>query len=166
MSATPQMAVYRQPLHGKDESVDHAALKPVIEGTIPWVRDSGLQAELLEERHVLLRLPKDRHLNHVGIVYAGSLFMLMEVSGAALFGCTYAPGKYIPINREMSIRFLRMGVTDITCELSLAEERAAEMIRPIDEKGKGEWVLEMDCRDTEGNVIATSVCHYYIKKIE
>lgn len=145
--------------------MDTAALKAMIEGTIPWVRDSGLQAELLEERHVILRLPKDRHLNHVGIVYAGSLFMLMEVSGAALFACTYPLGKYIPINREMTIRFVHMGVTDILCELSISEEKALEMIRPIDEKGKGEWVLEMDCRDTDGNVVATSTCHYYIKKI-
>ena len=145
--------------------MDYGALKPMIEATIPWVKDSGLSCELLEERHVILRLPSDRHLNHVGIVYAGSLFMLMEVSGAALFACTYPLGQYIPINREMGIQFLRMGVTDILCELRIPEEKAREMIRPIDEKGKGEWVLEMDCRDTDGNVIATSVCHYYIKKV-
>lgn len=145
--------------------MDTAALKSMIEGTIPWVRDSGLQVELLEERHVILRLPKDRHLNHVGIVYAGSLFMLMEVSGAALFACTYPLGKYIPINREMTIRFVRMGVTDILCELSITEEKALEMIKPIDERGKGEWVLDMECRDMDKNVIATSTCQYYIKKV-
>jgi len=145
--------------------MDYTALKPMIEETIPWVKDSGLTAETLEERHVLLRLPKERHLNHVGIVYAGSLFMLMEIAGAALFACTYPFGRYIPINKEMHIRFLKMGTTDIICELSIDEEKAKEMIRPIDEKGKGEWVLEMDCRDTEGNIIATSVCHYYIKKM-
>ena len=145
--------------------MDYSTLKPMIEGTIPWVQDSGLSAEVLEERHVVLRLPKDRHLNHVGIVYAGSLFMLMEISGASLFACTYPLGKYIPINRAMDIRFLNMGVTDVICELSISEEKAKEMIRPIDEKGKGEWVLEMDCRDMEGNIIASSVCQYYIKKI-
>jgi hypothetical protein len=145
--------------------MDYMAMKPYIEETIPWVKASGLNAEVLEARHAVLRLPKEGHLNHVGIVYAGSLFMLMEIGGAALFGCTYPLGKYIPINKEMSIKFLKMGTTDILCDLSISEEKAAEMIRPIDEKGKGEWVLEMDCRDTEGNVFATSVCHYYIKKM-
>jgi acyl-coenzyme A thioesterase PaaI-like protein len=145
--------------------MDYLALKPYIEETIPWVKASGLTAEVLEPRHVVLRLPKERHLNHVGIVYAGSLFMLMEISGAALFGCTYPFGKYVPINKEMSIKFLKMGTTDILCDLSISEGKAAELIRPIDEKGKGEWVLEMECRDTEGTVIATSVCHYYIKKL-
>ena len=145
--------------------MDYRELKPMIEGTIPWVQDSGLSAEVLEERHVVLRLPKDRHLNHVGIVYAGSLFMLMEIAGAALFACTYPLGQYIPINKGMDIQFLNMGVTDILCELSITEEKAKEMLQPIDEKGKGEWVLEMDCRDTEGTTIAKSVCHYYVKKM-
>ena len=58
-----------------------------------------------------------------------------------------------------------MGLTDIICELSISEEKAKEMLRPIDEKGKGEWVLEMDCRDTEGKIIAKSTCQYYIKKM-
>jgi acyl-coenzyme A thioesterase PaaI-like protein len=145
--------------------MDYSSLKPLIEGTIPWVKDSGLSAEVLEERHVVLRLPKDRHLNNVGVVYAGSLFMLMEIAGAALFACTYPLGKYIPVNKRMDIEFLNMGVTDILCELSLTEEKAREMLRPIDEKGKGEWMLEMDCRDTEGTVIAKSVCHYSVKKM-
>ena len=145
--------------------MDDAALRTLLEETIPWVKDSGLRAEVLEERHVVLRLPKDRHLNHVGIVYAGSLFMLMEMAGAALFGCTYPLGTYVPINKEMRIQFLQMGFTDVLCDLSISEEKAAEMILPIDEKGKGPWVLEMECRDTEGNVLATSVCHYYIKKL-
>jgi len=145
--------------------MDYAAMKPLVEETIPWVKESGVKAELLEERHIVLRLPKENHLNHVGIVYAGSLFMLMELAGAALFGCTYPFGRYIPINKEMSIKFLKMGTTDILCDLSITPEKAAEMIKPVDEKGKGEWVLEMDCKDTEGNVVSTSVCHYYIKKM-
>jgi acyl-coenzyme A thioesterase PaaI-like protein len=145
--------------------MDYVRVKGMVEETIPWIKDSGLSAEVLEERHVVLRLPKDRHLNHVGIVYAGSLFMLMEIAGATLFTCTYPFGKYVPINKGMEIQFLNMGVTDILCELSITEEDAKEMIQPIDEKGKGEWVLEMDCRDTEGKIIAKSVCHYYIKKM-
>ena len=145
--------------------MDYAAMKPMIEGMIPWVKHSGLTAEVLEERHVVLRLPMEGHLNHVGVVYAGSLFMIMEIAGAALFSCTYPMGTYVPVNKEMNIRFLKMGTTDIICDLTISEEKAAEMIKPIDEKGKGEWVWEMDCKDTEGNVIASSVCHYYIKKM-
>ncbi len=145
--------------------MDYSKLKPMIEETSPWVRDSGLSAEVLEERHVVLRLPKDRHLNRVGSVYGGSLFMLMDNAGAALFACTYPLGRYIPVNKAMEIRFLNMGTTDILCELALSEKRAQEMLRAIDEKGKGEWVLEMDCRDTEGTVVAEATCRYFVKKL-
>ena len=107
--------------------MDYVKLKGMVEETIPWVKDSGLSAEVLEARHVVLRLPKDRHLNHVGIVYAGSLFMLMEIAGAALFTCAYPFGEYVPINKGMEIKFLNMGVTDILCDLSISEEDAKEM---------------------------------------
>jgi hypothetical protein len=41
--------------------MDYSTLKTMVEETIPWVKDSGLSAEVLEARHVGLRLPKDRH---------------------------------------------------------------------------------------------------------
>lgn len=145
--------------------MDCGMLKGMIEGATPWVSQSGLTAEVLEPRHVLLRLPGERHLNQVGHVYSGALFTLMEMAGAALLACSYPFGKYIPINKGMEIQFLSPAVTDVLCELSLSEEEANEMRRPIDEKGKGEWVLGMDCRDTEGALIAKAVCTYYVKKL-
>jgi acyl-coenzyme A thioesterase PaaI-like protein len=140
-------------------------LKQYIEGTVPWVKDSGLVVELLECRHAVLRMPKDRHLNHVKIVYAGSLFTLMENAGAALFWCTYDFEMYIPIVKEMNIRFLKMGTTDIICGLAISEDDAIDKIRSINERGRGEWILEMSCHDTDGNVVADATCHYYIKKL-
>ena len=40
--------------------MDYSRLKRMIEETIPWVKESGLSAEVLEERHVILRLPEER----------------------------------------------------------------------------------------------------------
>jgi acyl-coenzyme A thioesterase PaaI-like protein len=129
------------------------------------MRESGLSAEVLEERHVVLRLPKDRHLNRVGHVHGGAALVLMEMAGAALLACTYPFGSYIPIHKAMDIQFISAAATDIFCELTLSEAAAAEMVRPIDEKGKGEWALDVHCRDTEGNLIAKAVCTYYVKKL-
>ena len=91
-----------------------------------------------------------------------NLWFDTDALDAAEYYCSIFPNSEI---MGMDIQFLNMGVTDILCELSIPEEEAKEMLRPIDEKGKGEWVLEMDCRDTEGTIIAKSVCHYYIKKM-
>ena len=142
----------------------YEGLPGLLTETIPWVKDGGLKLIEATDRHVKLMIPKDKHLNHVGIVYAGSLFMLMEVAGAALMATTYTG--YVPINKGMSIEFKKPGLTDMYCDLTLTREDADAMIKPIEEseKKKGDWVLKMEATDENGQVCATSVCTYYLKK--
>lgn len=144
----------------------YAGLTAMMTEGIPWVKDGGLTLLEATDNHVKLMIPKDKHLNHVGIVYAGSLFMLMEVAGAALMAVTYPDKGYVPINKGMSIEFKKPGLTDMYCDLTLSKEKADEMIKPIEEseKKKGDWVLEMEAIDENGQVCATSVCTYYLKK--
>ena len=137
-------------------------LKKAITDTIPWVKMSGICVETFQEGHVKLCVPVENHLNHVGIVYAGTHFMLMEVAGAALFLATYGIEKYIPINKGMSIRFLKPATTDISCELRLDREEGLEKLKPVEEKGRGEWVLDMTVTDALGTIVSTSTCTYYL----
>lgn len=133
-----------------------------ITDTIPWVKMSGITVETFEDTHVKLLVPAANHMNHVGIVYAGTHFMLMEVAGAALFISLYGVERFIPINKGMSIRFHRPAMTDIACELRMSREEAQEKLKPIEEKGKGEWVLDMTVTDANGTVVSSSTCTYYI----
>jgi acyl-coenzyme A thioesterase PaaI-like protein len=138
-------------------------LKTALTDTIPWVKQSGLKVEIFEKGHIRLSVPVNPiHMNHVGIVYAGTYFMLMEVAGAALFLATYGVESYIPINKAMNIRFLRPSSTDISCELFLSQKKADEMIAPIMEKGKGDWILDMTTVDGNGKTVSESTCTYYI----
>jgi hypothetical protein len=138
-------------------------LKTALTETIPWVKQSGLKVDIFEKGHILLSVPViPQHINHVGIVYAGTYFMLMEVAGAALFLATYGLESYIPINKAMNIRFLKPSSTDISCELFLPQEKADEMIAPIMEKGKGDWMLDMTTVDSSGKTVSESTCTYYI----
>jgi acyl-coenzyme A thioesterase PaaI-like protein len=142
--------------------MDLEALKAAITDTIPWVKMSGLCMEIFEEGHVKLSVPAKNHMNHVGIVYAGTHFMLMEVSGAALFLATYGIERFLPINKGMNIRFLKPAFTDISCELRIERGEAREKLNPIEEKGRGEWVLDMTVSDTCGTIVSTSTCTYYL----
>ena len=83
---------------------DVSTFRTALTDMIPWVKASGLRVDVFEERHVRLSVPKDKHLNHVGIIYAGSHFMLMEIAGAALFLATYGMRPFVPVNKGMSIR--------------------------------------------------------------
>lgn len=142
--------------------MDLDALKTAITDTIGWVKMSGLCVDIFEEGHVKLSVPAKIHMNHVGIVYAGTHFMLMEVAGAALFLATYGIERFLPINKGMNIRFLKPSFTDISCELMIEREEALEKLRPIEEKGKGEWILDMAVSDTRGVIVSTSTCTYYL----
>ena len=142
--------------------MDLEALKMAITDTIPWVKMSGLCIEIFEEGHVKLSVPAINHMNHVGIVYAGTHFMLMEVAGAALYLATYGIERFLPINKGMNIRFLKPAFTDISCELMIEREEALEKLKPIEEKGRGEWILDMTVSDTHGTTVSASTCTYYI----
>lgn len=143
--------------------MDWDSMRRAFTDTIPWIKMSGLSVDIFEQRHVKLSVPvQGLHLNHVGLVYAGTSFMLMEVSGAALFVSAYGVERFVPINKAMTIRFVKPASTDIACELVISEQEAADMLKPIEERGKGEWVLDMAVRDANGTVVATSTCTYYI----
>lgn len=143
--------------------MDREAIIAAFTDTIPWVKLSGLTVEIFEERHVRLSVPvKDLHMNHVGLVYAGTSFMLMEVAGAALFVAAYGLDRFVPINKAMNIRFLKPAATDISCDLTISAEDAAAKMAPIAERGKGEWVLDMTVTDTAGTVVAAATCTYYL----
>jgi len=129
---------------------------------IPWVKESGLRVDVFEERHVRLSVPKDKHLNHVGIIYAGSHFMLMEIAGAALFLATYGVKPFVPVNKGMSIRYLKPAATDIHCDLTITPEEARAKMEPIEARGKGEWILDMSATDENGTTVSTSTCTYYL----
>ena len=116
--------------------MDPEGLKAAILDAVPWVKMSGITINLFTQGHVKLSVPAANHLNHVGIMYAGSHFMLMEVAGAALFLATYGADKFLPINKGMSIRFLKPAITGITCELRMDASEAREKIQTHRREGK------------------------------
>ena len=142
--------------------MDMDFMRTAITETIPWVKDSGLCVEIFEKGHVKLSVPAARHFNHVGIVYAGTHFMLMEVAGAALFMATYGIERFVPVNKGMSIRFQKPATTDIACELFLDGEEAAARLAPAMERGKGDWILDMSVTDVNGTVVSSSTCNYFL----
>lgn len=133
-----------------------------ITETVPWVKQSGLRVEAFEPGHVRLTVPMDNHLNHVKIVYAGTHFMLMEVAGAALCMATYGIEEFVPLSKQMTIRYHKPALTDLCCELTLSAEKAEEMLQPIRARGKGDWNLDMSVTDAHGVVVSTATCNYYL----
>ena len=140
--------------------LDH--LKASIEnGPIQYANMAGIQVETVEERHVKATLPVNPvHLNHVGTVYAGSMFVLAEVLGGSLFLSTYG-GEYVPVLKGVEMRYLKPTKKDLVIDLSLTEEEAKAKIEPIAERGRGDYFIDIVVRDVDGVEVYSAKFNYY-----
>ena len=130
---------------------------------IKWVGDGKFTNEILDERHVRVVVPVEGlHLNHVGIVYAGTMFTAMELAAGAIFMCTYGLDEFVPIVSNFEISFLKPTKKDLVAEIEWTEEEAAERIKPIRERGRGRMPVEITLRDIDGVEVAKGVSTPYI----
>lgn len=144
-----------------------AAKESLNHSKINYMNMAGILPVTVEERHVATRLPANyMHMNHVGIVYAGSYFVFAEASGATLIKCTYA-GAYTPIIKSCSIDYVRPAKKDLLIDISISEEQAKEKIAYIEEHGKGSYPLDIPVMDLDHELCATvHIVFYLIKKQE
>ena len=123
----------------------------------------GLETLKAGKGYAKLKAPIQGNGNHVGIMYAGALFTLAEVPGGTLFYSLFDGSKYYPVVKDMYIRFRRPAKTDVTIEMRMSEERAAEIAAEADKNGKADYVLEGEMLDETGEVVALSKGTYQIR---
>lgn len=130
---------------------------------IKWVELGKFTNDIMDERHIRMTLPVEGlHLNHVNTVYAGSMFTLLELAAGAIFMCTYGLDEYVPIVASFEITYLKPTQKDLVVEIEWTEEEAAERIKPIKERGRGRFPVEMILKDVDGVEVAKAVSTLYI----
>lgn len=145
-----------------DQAYLDGLAKNVYEGPTPFINLAKLQPEIVEERHVRLGLPvEELHMNHVGIAYAGSEFVLAEIAGGTLFMATYGSDEFVPILKGVDIKFVKPGTKDLHAELELTQEEADEKIGPVRERGRGDYFLTVEVCDADDEVVAVFDFNYY-----
>ena len=141
-------------------------LKAFVEKKIPFVERMGLRVLALRRGYVKLSAPYEGNENHIGTLYAGALFTLAEIPGGALFIASFDIDRFYPVVKEMTLRFLKPAITDVTVELSLADGEIARIQAEAEQAGKAEFSLEGEIRDANGDVVATSRGDYQIRKFK
>ncbi|MDR2010668.1 MAG: DUF4442 domain-containing protein [Bacteroidales bacterium] len=127
------------------------------------VKLSGIKISELKERYIKLEMPLgDVNINHIGTAYAISIVMLMEVAGASLIRATYGTSEYIPIIKRIDIQYIKPTSDTLVCELKMTEEDAEKSIRPIEERGRGNFLLPVLVTDINGNEVAKAEFTFYL----
>jgi len=132
----------------------YKTLAAYLESAIGIVKHMGLKVISLKERQVKLLMPLQKNINHVGTMYAGSLFTLGEIMGGAIFVASFDIGKYYPLVKEIQIRYRKPAMTDITVEAALTEDRVEQILKEVEEKGKADFNLDLELLDANGEVVS------------
>ncbi|MFC1889305.1 YiiD C-terminal domain-containing protein [Thermodesulfobacteriota bacterium] len=143
---------------------DFSPLNKILEESISCIKRMGLKVMDLGPQRVTLKMPLAGNESHVGTMYAGILFTVAEIPGGALFLTTFDPFKYVPLMKQMEIKYLKAARTDVTVSAELSPEEVARMNGELEEKGKSEFVLNCEVKDMEGNIVAETVATYQVRR--
>lgn len=124
----------------------------LIETTVPIIEKMGLKVVELRRNYAKLKLPIDQNTNHIGVIYAGSLFSLGEVAGGALFLAAFDKTVFLPIVKQVDIRFRRMAMTDVTVEVAMTQADVERISAIAEKEGKADFELALEIKDRSGEV--------------
>lgn len=136
-----------------------------LEKIISIVNKMGVTIEEFSPGNVRVRLPKELNVNHIGMVYAGSLFTLGDYTGGVLIISCFDLKKYYPLIKEASIAFKRPATTDVTIEATLTPAEIEDLKRKADDAGKADFIKEFELRGMDGSVCCVFRGNFQVRKI-
>jgi thioesterase domain-containing protein len=145
-------------------SDEYKDLVSYLEKAIKIIEKMGMRILDFQKQSVKIMLPKEPNVNHIGTVYAGSLFSLADFAGGVLFYSAFDLRKYYPLLKEVTITFKRPATTDITVETSMTPEQAEGIKKIADETGKADWALDLELKDEQGNVCCIAHANFQMRR--
>jgi hypothetical protein len=98
-------------------------------------------------------------------MYAGSLFTLGEFAGGAIHLVSLDFTKFVPIVKEVRIRFRRPAMTDVVMEVTMTEEEAKRLESEAEKNGKADYQLNLELKDLNGGTVAEVGGTWQIRKM-
>lgn len=123
---------------------------PMLEGVIKIIEKMGIRIVEMRDRHVKVLLPLEPNINHIGTMYAGSLFTVGEYIGGPMFFASFDSTKFYPIVKAINIQYRRPATTDVTVEATLGEAEVAAIQSEADARGKADWKMDLEVKDKAG----------------
>lgn len=146
--------------------MDVNEVQQLVTERVPVAGFLGLHVESVETGHVRLRLPFAHPAeNHLGIVYAGAIFSLAEITGGVVMLSVFDTRKVTLLIRRIEIDFARPSRRDLFCDVHLPDALIAEARAGIAAQGTANVSLPIEITDLRGRVIARVHADYYLRSI-
>ncbi len=133
-----------------DEKYKDAAA--FLEQAVHVIHETGVKVVELRDRYARMVMPFEPNINHVGIMYGGSLFILAEFSGGVIYYVSFDLARFYPLVKEVSIKYRRPATTAVTLEVQLSEEEVNAIQEAAEREGKKDWVMDLELKDDQGQV--------------
>ncbi len=140
-------------------------INELMKNTIPFVGRTGVKIIEMTPLRVKARMPLKGNENHFSIMYLGALCTLAEVPGGVLAGICFDLNKYVPIVKEISLRFFHPAKSDVTLEAALSDDEKKRIQAILTEKGKADYTLEGELKDESGDMVAKSKVVFHLGSI-
>ena len=146
-------------------SDEYKDLVGYLEKAIKIIEKMGIRIVDFKKGSVKILLPREPNVNHIGTVYAGSLFSLADYAGGVLFFASFDHKKYFPILKEVTINFKKPATTDITVEAALDPDLIEKLKKTADETGKADWAMNLELKDEQGNICCLVSGNFQMRKV-
>jgi thioesterase domain-containing protein len=134
-----------------------------VHRSVPAIGRLGLVVEAISQGRVELRVPIEGNANHMGTMYAGALFALVELPGGLIPLGVLDPGKYTPIVIDIEIKFVAPARTDVTLSAQMDPDELRALAARVDLDGRAHFTLDQHAEDAQGRTVITSRAHYQLR---
>jgi thioesterase domain-containing protein len=145
------------------DDLDLDAVTRGVRSSIPVMETMGLSIVELRRGYAAARIPMEPNGNHIGTMYAGSLFTVAEVLGGVIGLVSFDLDGYFPVVKGVDIAFRRTATSAVRAETTLADDEIDRIQAEALENGKSEFVLDATLTDESGTVVATSRGTYQMR---
>lgn len=138
----------------------------MLETIIKIIEKMGIRIVEMRDRYVKVLLPLEPNINHIGTIYAGSLFAVGEYIGGPIFVASFDYTKFYPIVKAINIQFCRPATTDVTVEVTLSEAEINAIQGEAEAKGKADWKMDLEVKDQAGKVCCLLQGVWQLRRME
>lgn len=151
----------RTPLHEPDAALVDAANRYLAQ-SVPRIIDLDIRVLELRPDRMVTFAPLSTNGNHLGSMYAGTLFGMAELMGGMILMPSVDFETHLPTVKDVAIRYRRPACTDITATATLAPATLDRIRAEAGEQGRAEYQIDATLTDDHGTVVATTTGTYVL----